>query len=333
MKQRDSNIELLRIISMLFIMILHADFESIGVPIASDIEARPFESICRLGTESLTIISVNVFILISGWFGIKAKHERFFELIFQIVFFNIIILLISSAFTKRSDIHLEFIFLFTHPTQWFILSYILLYIFAPILNEFCKSVNKKTFQYILIAQFFIQITYGFITQQDFIKAGYSPITFIFLYLLARYIRLYSTKITKLSPYLYFVSYSIFSITTTVLSLISINKGYGGLRFYNYSSPFTIAASISFMLIFTKIQIKSKFINTISISVFAVYCLHCNYFTFDEYTGIISKWWNTLDKFPFIMRTCFFIFAIFIISILLDKIRIFIWNSTRIISIK
>ena len=325
MKKRDSNIELLRIIAMLLILILHADFISINTPNLSDIEIRPFESICRLGIESLTIISVNVFVLISGWFGIKAKMERFLEFIFQVIFFNILVLFLSFVLTHNYDINFIYIFLFTHKTQWFIISYIFLYLFSPILNEFCKSASQNTFRYLLITHFVIQITYGFFIQHDYIHRGYSPITFFFLYLFARYIRLYPTKITRLSIYSNLFFYFILSVITTTLSLYSILKGFGGLRFYNYSSPLTMAASVFFMLAFTKVTVKSKFINTISISVFAVYCIHCNYFTFDKYTGIINKWWISLDGLSFVIRTGLLILAIFIVSILLDKIRIIMWG--------
>jgi surface polysaccharide O-acyltransferase-like enzyme len=65
-----SGIEFLRLLSMVFIMALHIYFFAFGRPTATNFQSAPLGSSLRFFWESLTIVGVNTFVLISGWFGI-----------------------------------------------------------------------------------------------------------------------------------------------------------------------------------------------------------------------------------------------------------------------
>ena len=54
-KERESNIELLRIISMVLVMVVHADFMALGIPSQVDISDFPVSSFMRLFTESVEV--------------------------------------------------------------------------------------------------------------------------------------------------------------------------------------------------------------------------------------------------------------------------------------
>lgn len=70
--QRQSNFELLRIIAILLVLILHADFYALEGPVANDIINSPTDSMLRILFQAITIVAVNVFVMISGWFGINS---------------------------------------------------------------------------------------------------------------------------------------------------------------------------------------------------------------------------------------------------------------------
>ena len=74
-KTRNSNIELLRIIAMVMILGLHVNFLAIGQPSTQEIVSSPIQSFIRLFAEYACIVGVNVFVLISGWFGIHYKPK------------------------------------------------------------------------------------------------------------------------------------------------------------------------------------------------------------------------------------------------------------------
>ncbi len=75
MKQRLVSFELLRIFAMLMVLGLHANFAALHVPDAYSI--LTFSGIGRVLCQSLCIVAVNVFVMISGWFGIKPSMRGF----------------------------------------------------------------------------------------------------------------------------------------------------------------------------------------------------------------------------------------------------------------
>lgn len=66
-KLRQSNIELLRIISMLLVLMVHADFFSLGIPSHDLMLASPGQFTFRVLVEFLSILCVDIFVVISGW--------------------------------------------------------------------------------------------------------------------------------------------------------------------------------------------------------------------------------------------------------------------------
>ena len=60
---RDSNMELLRIVAMVFILVVHACGASFGAPAKMKITEAPLTSIAELFTESIVIVCVNLCVL------------------------------------------------------------------------------------------------------------------------------------------------------------------------------------------------------------------------------------------------------------------------------
>lgn len=83
---RQSSYELLRIIAMFFVLVVHSDFLAIGVPSSENLNNNAIPTLTRIGFESISIISVNLFVLISGWFGIRFSLKGLAKLLFQCLF-------------------------------------------------------------------------------------------------------------------------------------------------------------------------------------------------------------------------------------------------------
>ena len=81
---RDSNMELLRVVAMLLVCIVHANFRALPVPTHEEVFPNVSSSILRYFTESVSIICVNLFVLLSGWYGIKFKLDRLKEFFFKL---------------------------------------------------------------------------------------------------------------------------------------------------------------------------------------------------------------------------------------------------------
>ena len=96
-KTRDSNMELLRIVAMLLLMVVHANFRALPKPDAAVIAAQPVSAFLQFLTEGFSIVGVNVFVMLSGWYGIRPRMVRFAELVFQLLFFGVICLGVDYA--------------------------------------------------------------------------------------------------------------------------------------------------------------------------------------------------------------------------------------------
>lgn len=104
-KERNAAFELLRIISMVMVLIVHADYGALGQPTLTDLRDSGVLNITtRVGFEVVAIIAVNLFILISGYFGIRATKEKVFKLLYQCWFVVLGLLLIAWPITPPNII-------------------------------------------------------------------------------------------------------------------------------------------------------------------------------------------------------------------------------------
>ncbi len=85
-KVRQSNFEMLRIVAMFMVLVLHVDSLANGRPAPEDISSAPFPSFLRIMFEVMCVGCVDLFVLISGWFGIKANRRSLGAFVFQVVF-------------------------------------------------------------------------------------------------------------------------------------------------------------------------------------------------------------------------------------------------------
>lgn len=95
--KRESNFELLRIIAMMMVLLVHANYLSLGRPTPEAISNAPFGSFIQSFAQQLCIICVNLFILISGWFKIKVSFKGLASFLFQILFYNVLIICAFSC--------------------------------------------------------------------------------------------------------------------------------------------------------------------------------------------------------------------------------------------
>ena len=141
---RDSSVELLRIVAMFLVLVVHADFFALGEPDANLIKTEPLFSFGQLFFESLSIVCVNVFVLISGWFGLRPKLKGFCNFIFQCLFFSLGIYLFVCLFIDEFSIKGIAECFFLTEAYWFIKAYVGLYLLSPLLNLFVETVDRKT---------------------------------------------------------------------------------------------------------------------------------------------------------------------------------------------
>ncbi len=102
------------------------------------------------------------------------------------------------------------------------------------------------------------------------------------------------------------------------------------RLIAYNSPLVIVASTAVFLFFTRIRFKSGLVNFVAISSFAAFLFHGNYFFVEEvYRPWLRKWFSADTLTLFSIKAFVFILVIFCLSIMLDKIRIRMWEKVSV----
>lgn len=341
-KNRQSNIELARVLSMFYILVIHANMVSLDRPTPIDLENHSLSVFVRYLFESIGIISVDVFVLISGWFMVKPKIKGVLSFVFQVIFlwgigYYIMLILGRAEFNIKGILTC---FAFT-SWDWFIKAYMMLFILAPILNVFVQNSTEKIQRNVLIWFFLFMSTYGlFGGARKFFDFGYGPLTFIGLYLLSQYV--HNTSKLEGTPYLIrrifsFNKYTdlcivfLCAITNTIIGVVSLRFQlplYGFV--YAYINPLVIIGALYFLLFFSKLSIKqNSLINWLAGSSFAVYLIHSQIDIRNVFTLCIRTLYDSNQGVLCVITIFFFLIMVYIGSVLIDQIRLIIWNLLNI----
>lgn len=319
-KIKESNIELLRIISMFYIVLYHLIIHSNMISNSIGLTKYTF-----LLIESLTLVHVNSFILITGYFqsNSKFKSRKILSLNNQVWFYKVVIpiaLIILGIIAIPDTVTIfKTIMPIDYGTYWYVNTYILLYLLSPFLNKIINGLSKKNFKLLLtLLIIFISFIPTFTRDESFnTYSGRSLITFILLYFIGAYIRKYSVEDDifekKSTPSnrkkIFFGGYILLTIISFVFVSIGIRLErcnatlqYIGIILQNfhasYASPIIILQTVCYFLLFKNIKIKSKIINFVSSYTFSVYLISENafarsslysYFGFDIISNYSFKW--------------------------------------------
>lgn len=345
MKCRNSNYEIMRIISMFFIVIYHCLIITGGQLI--DHTTGFTQMFCEL-LSLILIVHVNSFLLVSGYFQYNkpTSLKKVWKLIQMTLFYSIIIALVLN-FTNVIDLtFLDYVKVFSpieFSNLWFLITYIALYLLVPYINVLIEKLNQQEHRKLLILLLIMFSLIPTITNQNtFSNNGHTLIQFIFMYIVGAYFgkypisqnihfRNYSSKkkiVIFTFGFFFFgiINYLMFYLTKNILTMhpgkfmtyvcnsVQVNT-------YFYQNPLIIIQSICYFLIFENFKFKNKFINYISSTVFTTYIITENPYVL----GILYRWLgiNTgqiFDGFSIVIHVLICSVLIFATCIIIECIR-------------
>ncbi len=322
MKSRQSNMELLRIIAILMITMHHTIIEKYK---GSIVYGNVFDDGWQIATvaNSFVYIGVNLFVLISGYWGIKFKWKGVLNLFIFCAFYMFINCLMDTYVFHRESFSFGTIILksltsMTQTSKWFILAYTALYFLSPVLNSAMEQMSKTNYRRAIIILSVYCLYFGFIRNVDiFNNTGYSVGHFIWLYLIAGYIRKYITankiKQHKNKLYCVFIGSSLIWAFLTIVNYTWIHIP--TWRPTTYNNPFIMSASISFFCLFTTLDFHNKYINIIAKSSLAVYL-----FNLPVFKCLPEEFLGQLFGITYIGVAVVWTVVRFCVSVTLDQIR-------------
>lgn len=316
---------------MFLVLYVHANFFGLGAPTLAQLHAQPADATLSVVCEALAVVCVNVFVLISGWFGIRPKTRSISAFLFQCLFFLVgiyaVLLLTGQAELSLKGVARCF---FLTKWNWFPKAYLVLYILAPALNALVEHSSRQQLRRILFFYFLFQTGYDWVTQATyFFIGGYSPLSFFGLYLLARYVRIYQPRWSQLrartDAWIY-IGLCLLNAGGTLASTI-LGDVYFPVRdrMILYTNPLVIAAALFLLLAFTKVKLQSRFINWCAASAFAVFLFHTNPNIADPYFKPLVQWLHAQWGAAYFVGVLPVLAGIFFLSVLLDQLRLALWR--------
>lgn len=325
-KTRQSNIELLRIICMILIVTGHIIKVHGRTSDLSD-----GDEIIKLIGISFTSVATNTFVLISGYFGLNFKIERLIRLVFQTLFYSLVLLSISIIIGWHSfDLKKDIFALFPILTKqyWFVTCYIILYVISPWLNLSIKHMDKKMYLQSLIIGFVIiylwpTFSYLFNTAQFIGDSGYGIVNFSFLYILGRYLNLHHVQ--KHSSSFYFNLYFICCISLFICQYsLSWILGFEFTSWISYNTVFILFGALCLFEAFRNVKLQSNIINYFAKPCLAVYLIHLNPYIWNSFCKSIGV--SNYHGFHYVLLLLSLPIIIYVTCAIIDLCRIKITNK-------
>lgn len=323
MVKRLSGIELLRIVGMLLILLGHTHLRIKQIPGNEEIADNAISSYLDILLRSITILGVDIFIAISGWFGIKFCKRGLFKYIYMLLFtlFGIYCFCVLSNLVPLNFDGIKSSMGF-YEGYWFVLGYLGLYIISPILNFFVENVDKRMFQIVLVSCYLFQCYCSWLSGWYNYYDGYSIFLFGVIYLTSAYFRKYPIE------WIYRKALLSLIITILIISFIAFSSLYlwnNAGRQIRDDNPLVILSSILLVILFSKWHFYNSFINWLATSCFVVYLIHYSPFVYPYIYRIIKHIYIQYDGIVYAIVLLVSLLIIYTCCTLIDQIRIYSWR--------
>lgn len=332
MKNRNSNIELLRIISMLFIIMHHCLINGYGLQngLLGNSRVASDDLLFMSVINAFIIIGVNVFFLISGYYGISFSINKIVKLLVELYIYNTVFYFLAFAF-HIEEFNFTTIKCLILPIYkyWFIYVYILLTILSPLINIGLSSLSRYiTLSYLTFFTILFCII-GFCLNSKLLglNSGYSIIFAVYLYFCGYSMKKYNIlNFSKLKQILLWALSTLGTISMACFTIIKCKYGLAW-KFFSYNNIFIVISSVCFVYIFIHQGEKySPRINAIAKHILPVYYIHTSSFFAFYRNKPLMLVFNTYEKIECALFLFLYTFAIFILCVLIDKVRHIILDS-------
>lgn len=290
MLKRMSNIELLRIMSIIGVIILHFNYNGALALVIKNSNMGGYRLLVFL--ESIGICAVDVFMIISGYFISdvrKIKGDKPVKLVLQVI-------LIQCAFEIVRTIikHESFSLISLIPNNYFVVFYVTVFLISPYLNcmlDKVEYISKFIFNMILVFSIYPLVAdllallvnscrgnlqdISNITRMGSLN-GYTIVNFILMYLIGASIKRIEPDLKKYSTKKIAIMYGMCVLIIFICTSLSGNDG---KQIFNsvslsYANPIVILEAITIFLLFKRINLGcNTIINRMSKACFTVYLTH------------------------------------------------------------
>lgn len=302
--QRESGLELYRIIGM-FLIVAHHYVVNSGLPELMYQDPLCGKSIFLFLFGMWGKTGINCFVLITGYFMCTSKItlRKFLKLLLLVYFYKVVIygiFVITGYQSLTLSETVKVLLPVTSVTQNFVGCYLLFYLTIPFLNILVSKMTKR--QHLLLISLCLLI-YTIIGGIPKIRVDMNYVSwFIVLYLIGSYLRLYPEKWSSNKKiWMYGTLITISLAVASVIGFAGLSEWISNMLNQDYRLEYflvsdsnkilAVAVAVCSFMLFKNLGIKyNRAINTVASATFGVLLIHANSDTMRQWL-----WAETLNN--------------------------------------
>lgn len=256
--QRNSSVELFRIIATFLVLIVHFNGWFLGGMPEKLIDFN-FPSISQAFIESLSAVCVNCFLVITGWYGVNFKWKHIVTIWSILVWVYVPCYLMETIYNGNFSVSTLIINIIAFGQEsYYVQCYLMLIFLSPILNSFIKLYGKRILPF-SITFWLIEIGFDWILKNKCLSFGhgYELTHFLLMYMLGQTAFLYKRKIQKwITCNRGLIIYIVGAIIVTIMYIII-----PGELVFAYSNPINVVMAFALFFVFERKVFFNNFLST------------------------------------------------------------------------
>lgn len=269
--ERESNIELARIVAMSMIVIGHFVMHGCW----STVIPGPYSSYGKLDADDYTLIIIsilcnagtNLFILISGYFGIRLRWKSLISFYLLCLFYNVFNLCVTAASQPVGILDVVHVFFISRTGNWFFRAYFWLMLTSPIINAALNHYSVRQLRILTGFALLLTCISGWIFSNGNAN-GMTVLQMMAVYFIGGYIRRETVfkESCRANGFALYVGSSVMNLVAAMIVYYLLKKEFGILLQHN--NILEIFSAVGLLLLFKSYNFYSKTVNSVASTVVA-----------------------------------------------------------------
>lgn len=329
-KQRNTNLELFRVITMLFIVAHHYVVNSGLMDVISE-NPTGIRGLFLMVFGAWGKIGINCFVLITGYFMCRSAMtaKKYGKILLEVLFYRLVINLVFwiTGYQPLSlGTLLRLVPISAIDTNFFN-TYLVFMLCIPFINILINSLNQKQHIYLMLLMSFMYMFFESLKPVFSVLMNYVSWFFV-LYLFASYVRLYPHKVFSSARFWGWaagitVFLSAASVIVGAWAGTFVGKNTGLYFVTDCNTVLAFCTGFSAFMFFKNVRVPyNRFVNALASTCFGVLLIHANSDTMRQWlwrdvcnnTGVFSKPWMPLHAIGCVL-------IIFLVCAGIDYLRI------------
>ena len=274
-RTRESNIELLRIVAMLMIVTHH-----VVLNVSNTYNEMYLQRSCEPKFylyNALVIYGVNLFVMISGYCGIRATLPKGVSLYLKCLLYGVlgwaVYALIPGNSISAGQLEPYVYVLSGNTSWWFVRYYVFLFLLSPFINKILEHSTRKEVYMLTAILTVLSVYFGWMNHDVVNQNGYNLFNFIWMYCIGHCLRFHTDEIRS-SRYVRWYALLLWVVSVALTAWGEYH--HWSQVVFGYNNPFVVTGTIGLMVLFLTFDFRSKPINMIASSTLGVYLIHCHF---------------------------------------------------------